>query len=98
MIHEELSRRFGGGRGRGRLGRDYSHRSLRELQDLDKYLYSFEVTPLINLHTMKASPELNGFERFLAKRLYFTTLSKVFPSPDLAFRVMVFLSPADVMR
>lgn len=84
--------------GRGFLGPGYSRQSLEALRDLETYLYSFESLPLIDLETMKASTELNGLQRFLAKRLYFTTLAKVLPLQDLALRVMSFLSPADVMK
>ena len=67
------------------------------LPDVAKYLDSFESLPLINLASMKVNTELNEFQRFVARRIYYTTLCKKL-CPDVAFRVMAFLSPADVMK
>ena len=62
------------------------------------YLASFKDLPLINLATMKLSPGLNEFQRFLARRIYYTVLRKLPPGPDVAFRIMAFFCPADAMK
>ena len=63
-----------------------------------KYLYSFESLPLVDLATMKLSPGLNEFQRFLARRIYYTILRKLPSGPDFGRRIMAFLAPADVMK
>ena len=63
---------------------------------VEKYLDSYESLPLVDLSTMKYSPGLNKFQRFLTRRIYYTTLPKL--GPDVALRVMAYLSPADVMK
>ena len=63
-----------------------------------QYLDSFESVPLIDLGTMKSSPELNDFQRFLARRIYYMVLTNLPLGHDTALRVMAFLSPADVMK
>ena len=68
-------------------------------KEVEKYLNSFESLPLVHLTTMKLSPGMNEFQRFLARRVYFTTLCKLpLGNKDLALRVMAFLSPGDVMK
>ena len=63
---------------------------------LAKYLDSFEFLPLVDQATMSMSPDLNEFQRFLARRVYYTVLPKL--GRDIALLVMAFLSPADVMK
>jgi len=63
-----------------------------------QYLDSFESVALIDLGTMKSSPELNDFQRFLARRIYYMVLTNLSLGHDMALRVMAFLSPADVMK
>ena len=63
-----------------------------------KYLYSFESLPLVDLATMKLSPGLNEFQRFLARRIYYAILCKLPSGPDFGRRIMAFLAPTDVMR
>ena len=63
-----------------------------------KYLDSFESLPLVDLTTMKLSTDMNDFQRFLARRIYYTTLRKLPPGQHVAVRIMAFLSPADVMK
>ena len=63
-----------------------------------KYLDSFESLPLVDLTTMKLSTDMNDFQRFLARRIYYTTLRKISPGRDIAVLIMAFLSPADVMK
>ena len=65
---------------------------------VEKYLDSFESLPLADLATMKLSPGLNDFQRFLARRIYYTILCKLPSGPDLGRRIMAFLAPADVMK
>ena len=65
---------------------------------LAKYLDSFESLPLVDLTTMKLSTDMNDFQRFLARRIYYTTLRKLPPGQHVAVRIMAFLSPADVMK
>ena len=65
---------------------------------LAKYLDSFESLPLVDLTTMKLSTDMNDFQRFLARRIYYTTLRKISPGRDVAVLIMAFLSPADVMK
>jgi ankyrin repeat protein len=68
-------------------------------KEVEKYLNSFTSLPLVHLTTMKLSPGMNEFQRFLARRVYFTTLCKLpLGNKDLALRVMAFLSPGDVMK
>ena len=62
------------------------------------YLGSFESLPLVDLATMKLSPGLNEFQRFLARRIYYTILCKLPSGPDFGRRIMAFLAPADVMK
>ena len=71
---------------------------LRMTDAVYNYLDSFESLPLIDLTTMKLSRGLNEFQRFLARRIYFTTLCKLSPVGDVALRVMAFLAPVDVMK
>jgi hypothetical protein len=64
-----------------------------------KYLDSFESLPLmVDLATMKLSPGLNDFQRFLARRIYYTILCKLPSGPDFGRRIMAFLAPADLMK
>ena len=65
---------------------------------LAKYLDSFESLPLVDLTTMKLSTDMNDFQRFLARRIYYTTLCKISPGQHVAVLIMAFLSPADVMK
>ena len=62
------------------------------------YLDYFESLPMVDLATMKLSPGLNEFQRFLARRIYYTILRKLPSGPDFGRRIMAFLAPADVMR
>ena len=62
------------------------------------YLGSFESLPLVDLATMKLSQGLNEFQRFLARRIYYTILCKLPSGPDFGRRIMAFLAPADVMK
>jgi hypothetical protein len=64
----------------------------------ETYLASFEDLPLINLATMKLSPGLNEFQRFLARRIHYTVLRKLPSGPAVAFRIMAFLCPSDAMK
>ena len=66
-----------------------------------KYLGSFESLSLVDPATMKLSAGeagLNRFQRFLARRVYYTVLCKIPTGHDVALRVMACLCPADVMK
>ena len=63
-----------------------------------KYLDSFESLPLVDAATMMFTTELNQFQRFLARRIYYTILRKLSLGSDIGLRVMAYLSPADVMK
>jgi hypothetical protein len=67
------------------------HKAVKE------YLDSFE-SPLVDVATMMFTTELNGFQRFLARRIYYTILRKLSLGTDIGRRVMTYLSPADVMK
>ena len=65
------------------------------------YLDSFESLSLVDPATMQLSAGeagLNQFERFLARRVYYTVLCKIPIGHDVALRVMAFLCPVDVMK
>ena len=62
------------------------------------YLDSFESLPLVDLATMKLSPGLTEFQRFLTRRIYYTILRKLLSGSDFGRRIMAFLAPADVMK
>ena len=66
-----------------------------------KYLGSFESLSLVDPATMKLSAGeagLNRFQRFLARRVYYTVLCKIPTGHGVALRVVAFLHPADVMK
>jgi hypothetical protein len=63
-----------------------------------EYLDSFESLPLVDVATMMLTKELNQFQRFLARRIYYTILRKLSLGTDIGRRVMTYLSPADVMK
>lgn len=60
------------------------------------YLAPFEDLLPIDLTNMKLSVGLNDFQRFLARRIYFATLSKLPVRDAIALRIMAFLSPTHV--
>ena len=76
----------------------YKTAAKRSRTAIVQYLDSFESLPLIDLGAMKLRPELNDFQRFLARRIYYMVLTNLPLEHDTALRVMAFLSPADVMK
>ena len=47
---------------------------------------------------MTLTTELNQFQRFLVRHIYYTILRKLSLGTDIGRRVMTYLSPADVMK
>jgi hypothetical protein len=47
---------------------------------------------------MTLTTELNQFQRFLVRHIYYTILCKLSLGPDMGIRVMAYLSPADAMK
>ena len=63
-----------------------------------KYLASFESLPLVDPATMKLSAGLDLFQRFLARRVYYTALCKIPTGHNVSLCIMAFLCPSDVMK
>ena len=67
-------------------------------KELAKYLASFESLSLVDPATMKLSAGLDLFQRFLARRVYYTALCKIPTGHNVSLCIMAFLCPADVMK